>query len=46
MRLVLAAAGVATALAPAIASAGVGCTLSWSGEEIGPVQYRHPRCAW
>jgi hypothetical protein len=46
LRLLLAAAAVAAVVAPATAQAGNGCTIYWTTEKVGPVEYREPHCAW
>lgn len=46
LRLVLAAAAVAVAVVPATATAGAQCTIYWTTEKIGPIEYREPHCAW
>jgi len=45
LRLLLAATALAAVVAPA-ADAGNGCTIYWTTEKIGPVEYREPHCAW
>lgn len=47
LRLVLAAAAVAAALAPSAASAGIQCRIFWTETQypaLGPVST--PHCAW
>lgn len=46
LRLALVAVALATTVAPGVASAGIGCTVYWTEEQVGPVTFREPRCAW
>jgi len=46
LRLALVAVALATTVAPGIASAGIGCTIYWTDEQVGPVHYKMPNCAW
>ena len=46
LRLALVAVALATTVAPGVASAYNGCTIWWTDEQAGPVQYRMPHCAW